>query len=248
MENLLYDYHIAKAMGDNLPNSENYKKALYVESVYKKYGTTEAVFDSSMVWYTRNTEILTKVYEKVTKRLKAQQDAINHLVAIREKKATTSTPGDSVDVWAWQRMIRLSGMPMNNKLTFIIPSDSNFKNRDTLVWQVRYHFLDKEPKKISAALMAIQIRYENDSTVSEIKKVNQSGMQTIRIQADTLGAIKEIKGFIYYPGKESSRALLADQISLTRYHSNDSLRALKDSLQADSVKVDSTTQLRTGDR
>lgn len=28
MENLLYDYHLAKAMGDNLPYNENYKKSL----------------------------------------------------------------------------------------------------------------------------------------------------------------------------------------------------------------------------
>ena len=26
MENLLYDYHVAKSMGDNLPYSENYKR------------------------------------------------------------------------------------------------------------------------------------------------------------------------------------------------------------------------------
>lgn len=35
MENLLYDYHIAKAMGENMPGGENYKKALYVEAVFK---------------------------------------------------------------------------------------------------------------------------------------------------------------------------------------------------------------------
>ena len=53
MENLLYDYHLAKSMGDNLPYSENYKKALYLDAVFKKYGTTEAVFDSSLVRYYR---------------------------------------------------------------------------------------------------------------------------------------------------------------------------------------------------
>ena len=42
MENLLYDYHVAKSMGDNLPYSENYKKALYIDAVFKKYGTTQA--------------------------------------------------------------------------------------------------------------------------------------------------------------------------------------------------------------
>ena len=30
-----------------MPGGENYKKALYVEAVFKKYGTTEEVFDSS---------------------------------------------------------------------------------------------------------------------------------------------------------------------------------------------------------
>lgn len=60
-------------MGENMPGGENYKKALYVEAVFKKYGTTEEVFDSSMVWYTRNTKILSEIYEKVNKRLKAQQ-------------------------------------------------------------------------------------------------------------------------------------------------------------------------------
>ena len=50
-----------------------------VDAVFKKYGTTEAVFDSSLVWYTRNTEVLSKIYERVSKRLKAQQNEINHL-------------------------------------------------------------------------------------------------------------------------------------------------------------------------
>lgn len=38
MENLLYDYHLAKSMGDNLPYSENYKKALYLDAVFRKHG------------------------------------------------------------------------------------------------------------------------------------------------------------------------------------------------------------------
>lgn len=38
MENLLYDYHVAKSMGDNLPYSENYKKALYIDAVSRNTG------------------------------------------------------------------------------------------------------------------------------------------------------------------------------------------------------------------
>lgn len=81
MENVLYDYHIAKAMGEEVPYNESYKRVLYIESVFKKYGITQADFDSSMVWFARNPEVLTKIYEKVNVRLKAERDGINHLIA-----------------------------------------------------------------------------------------------------------------------------------------------------------------------
>lgn len=246
MENLLYDYHIAKAMGANLPFDENYKKALYLETVFKKYGTTEAAFDSSMVWYTRNTELLAKMYERINKRLKKQQDEINHLVAIRGKQLQTSEPGDSIDVWAWQRVLRLTEAPMNNSFAFVIPSDSNFKDRDTLVWRVRYHFLNSAPKATGNAVMAMQIVYKNDSIVNLTERITKSGTKQIRLFADTLGAIKEVKGFIYYSNKsQQPGTLLADHIALTRYHCTDSLSATaRDSInKAINLKTDSLKKL-----
>lgn len=35
MENVLYDYHIAKAMGEEVPYTDGYKRVLYIESVFK---------------------------------------------------------------------------------------------------------------------------------------------------------------------------------------------------------------------
>ena len=99
MENVLYDFHIAKAMGEEVPYSDSYKRVLYIESVYKKHGITQADFDSSMVWYARHPDALTKVYEKVNQRLKAERDGINHLIALRDNKPKESLPGDSIDVW-----------------------------------------------------------------------------------------------------------------------------------------------------
>jgi hypothetical protein len=53
---------------------------------------------SSMVWYTRDTDVLAKVYEKVNKRLKEQQQNIDRLISLRDRKAKTSAPGDTIDV------------------------------------------------------------------------------------------------------------------------------------------------------
>lgn len=247
MENLLYDYHMAQSLAENLPNNENYKRAIYTEAVFRKYNTSEAAFDSSMVWYTRNTEALSKIYEKVSKRLKVQQDEINHLIALRDKKPKMTLPGDSIDVWSSQRMELLTGMPLNNKLTFVIPSDSNFKKRDILLWEVRYRFLNGEPDKTREAVMAMQIVYENDSIISGMKKIHKSGIQRIRLQSDTLGLIKEVRGFIYYPEGKQLKTMLADKIALTRYRCTDSLVvAGKDSLQSDSLKTLKADSLKKG--
>ncbi|MCE8993846.1 DUF4296 domain-containing protein [Bacteroides thetaiotaomicron] len=243
MENLLYDYHLAKSMGDNLPYSENYKKALYLDAVFKKYGTTEATFDSSLVWYTRNTEVLSKIYEKVSKRLKAQQNEINHLIALRDNKPKMSEPGDSIDVWPWKRLIRLTGEMMNDQYAFVLPADTNYKDRDTLVWEVRYRFLEPMlADSLRAVTMAMQVIYEKD-TLNRLETITDPGVYQLRLSADTLGVMKEIKGFIYYPGVrgEKAGALLADRFSLTRYHCSDSLSvAERDSInQLEALKTDS---------
>lgn len=236
MEELLYDYHIAKAMGEDLSGNENYKKALYIEAVFKKHGTTEANFDSSLVWYTRNTELLSKIYEKVNTRLKAQQDQLNHLIALRDKKPKMSAPGDSIDVWAWNRVAILNNTPLQNKLVFTLPADSNFKKKDTFVWEVQYNTLNGIASK-QPVIMSMQIIYDNDSTaaISKTKQIKKTGKQILRLKSDTV-AIKEIKGFIYYPQSKGLKRVLLSQIKLTRYHSTDTTNLATDSLKTDSLK------------
>jgi hypothetical protein len=121
---------------------------------------------------------------------------------------------------------------MDNKLTFTLPSDTNFKDRDTLRWTVRFRFLNGTPDSLHAPLMAMQVLYAKD-TLNDMLKVKQSGTETISLFADTLGEIKEIRGFIYYPAQQSTRDVLADRISLMRYHAKDTLfKAPADSLEA----------------
>ena len=249
MEDVLYDYHIAKAMGEEARYDEHYKQALYIESVFRKHGITQSDFDTSMVWFSRHPELLSKIYEKVNTRLKAERDGIDHLIALRDNKPKESLPGDSINVWAWQPVYRLTGMPLNNKMVFVLPADSNFRDRDTLRWNVRFRFHgssalndDVPTDSAYAPLMAMQILYEkNDTVVDAIRKVRGAGVETISLYADTLGKIKEVRGFIYYPEQRTLRSVLADRISLMRYHAKDSLMTSpKDSLlqTPDSVRKD----------
>ncbi|MBR2863512.1 MAG: DUF4296 domain-containing protein, partial [Bacteroidaceae bacterium] len=48
MENVLYDYHIAKALAQRSGDSIEQKLSLYTQAVFQKHKVTEAVFDSSL--------------------------------------------------------------------------------------------------------------------------------------------------------------------------------------------------------
>ena len=198
MEELLYDYHLARSMGENLPVSDNYKKALYIQSVFQKYDVTQAEFDSSMVWYTRHTDILAKIYEKINDRLKEEQASINHMVAIRDKKSPVSQPGDSVELWFMEQVSCLTNAQDNNKISFVIPADVNSQDRDALVWKASFFYPSKAGKAMPETYMAMQMIYRNDSVITSSRKITRSGEQEIRLQSDTLGALREVRGYIYF--------------------------------------------------
>lgn len=239
MENLLYDYHMAKVMADDLPYEDRYKQPLYYNYVFRKYKVNQAQFDSSMVWYTRHIDELSKIYEKINIRYKAQQDAINHLIAIRDNKPKMSEPGDSIDIWYGNRLYKLANSIVSNKLKFKIPTDTNFKERDSLIWRMRYTFFPIKKNTQDSAVMIISIKYNNDSLAHATKQITHSGLDSIIVKSDSDYQIKEIKGIVYYFGQDNDKSLLIDQISLTRYHNakkDTASIAHTDSLKKDSIK------------
>ncbi len=218
MENVLYDYHIAKSMADQLPYTENYKKALYIESALKKHGLTQVDFDSSMAWFSGNPDILSQIYENISARLKVQKGQLDHMIALRNNTPKESLAGDSVDIWAWQKIYRLSGTPFSNKISFVFPADVNFQVRDVIRWNVRFRFPKGTPDAAHAPVMALQILLQNDSLINCSRRILSGGGEAIVLSSDSLHAIKEVKGFVYYSGGMPGKIVLVDRISLMRYH------------------------------
>ena len=227
MEKVLYDYHIAKAMGENLDYNEQYKRTLYLNAVFKKHNITQAQFDTTMAWYARHPEVVNEVYDIVRERLMASRENYNHLVSLRDGKPTRSKAGDSIDVWIWDRIHMLSGMPLDNKLMFTLPSDDNYQASDTIKWTVGFKFLSEQlVDTTKRPIMAMQVAYAKDTIVSALCRIDSSQVAQLVLQADTLGDIKELRGFIYYPTNQPKQTLLIDSVSLMRYHqTNDSIPA-----------------------
>lgn len=240
MEKVLYDYHIAKAMGENLDYNEQYKRTLYLNAVFKKHNITQAQFDTTMAWYARHPEVVNEVYDIVRERLMASRENYNHLVSLRDGKPTRSKAGDSIDVWIWDRIHMLSGMPLDNKLTFTLPSDDNYQASDTIKWTVGFKFLSEQlVDTTKRPIMAMQVAYAKDTIVSALCRIDSSQVAQLVLQADTLGDIKELRGFIYYPTNQPKLTLLIDSVSLMRYHqTNDSIPATTDDKKEEKIELE----------
>ena len=240
MEKVLYDYHIAKAMGENLDYNEQYKRTLYLNAVFKKHNITQAQFDTTMAWYARHPEVVNEVYDIVRERLMASRENYNHLVSLRDGKPTRSKAGDSIDVWIWDRIHMLSGMPLDNKLMFTLPSDDNYQASDTIKWTVGFKFLSEQlVDTTKRPIMAMQVAYAKDTIVSALCRIDSSQVAQLVLQADTLGEIKELRGFIYYPTNQPKHTLLIDSVSLMRYHqTNDSIPATTDDKKEEKIELE----------
>ena len=240
MEKVLYDYHIAKAMGENLDYNEQYKRTLYLNAVFKKHNITQAQFDTTMAWYARHPEVVNEVYDIVRERLMASRENYNHLVSLRDGKPTRSKAGDSIDVWIWDRIHMLSGMPLDNKLMFTLPSDDNYQASDTIKWTVGFKFLSEQlVDTTKRPIMAMQVAYAKDTIISALCRIDSSQVAQLVLQADTLGDIKELRGFIYYPTNQPKQTLLIDSVSLMRYHqTNDSIPATTDDKKEEKIELE----------
>ena len=86
MESLLYDYHLASTMSSSVSYTENYKKDAYFKYVFQKHHVTEEEFDSSMVWYTRNSDQLATIYQNLQKRFENEEKHMKVQVAKRETR------------------------------------------------------------------------------------------------------------------------------------------------------------------
>ena len=216
MEDILYDYHLANVMGDELQYNEYYNKELYNKYVFEKYNITSEKFDSSMLWYSKHADELTKIYKNVDKRFaknsKLLEDATANLNVKREK----SFSGDTIDIWNKSDLVWLTSSELTNKVLFTTIADTSFRANDMYIMDGDFHFLSSG-KQI--AIICVNITLDNDSVVGRTEEVNFSGHRTLFLSANVAPyKVRSVNGFIYYKGNRKLSGMLANNISLLKIH------------------------------
>lgn len=219
MENLLYDYHLAGTMGNSLPYNETYKKEAYYEYVFRKHHVTQAEFDSSMIWYTRHSEVLSDIYNRLKERYMKVEDQLKLQAEKREGGLNVFLSGDSMDVWQGRSLVWLTTAGLGNKVAFDLKVDTTFHPMDRLVLSADFTWLPEKAVAGRSAVMALKFTFQNDSVVGKSYRITASGHYELELQPDSAYEFTDVSGFIHYNGLPGDASdLLVNRITLKRYH------------------------------
>ena len=219
MEDILFDYHVAQAMSKTTGSGDyEYNKQLYIDAVLKKYGISEADFDSSLVYYYTRADKFRDIYSQY------------------------SATGDTANIWSGISDALLIPRPTQNRVDFTIKVDTTFHLGDSFMFQFMTEYLYQSGSK--DAVVCIVTKYEGDSIIQTTNHVSVSGLSQIRVPANREKLLKEMRGFIYLNDggdiSETRKMMYISQLQLIRFHSKEILKvdetAKKDSAQADSMQ------------
>lgn len=197
MEEILYDYHIAQAMGQ-LSDSADYNTQLYSEAVFKKYDITEADFDKSMEYYSRHADELYKIYQKLNDRFGSSANSSK--LGVGHSIAGT----DTTIVWSGNSLNLLSANGRTH-LDFNIPLDSTVQAGSQFIMRFYTQWIYHEGEK--SAILNLTIHYANDSTVMMTRNIYDSGEQTMSMWLGNV-PVRSISGFVYQVATWTARPKL----------------------------------------
>lgn len=222
MEEILYDYHLtqAAAEAEHLSSQDMFAYRL---AVLRKHDVTLAEFDSSMVYYTRHTELLQKVYENLYDRLNKEAVSLGASAIELEKFGDQSEKGDTANIWKGARSVVLPAIEPFNYASFSMEADTSFHKGDRFLLEFDAKFLMQDGMRNGIALLAIQ--FSNDSVASQVVRPQNTQHYSVMVEdRDSLG-VKKVSGYMLFnnPGdptrsKTTLKLMILQDIRLIKMH------------------------------
>ncbi len=246
MEDILYDYHLSQGAveAERLSSKDAYAYRL---AVLRKHGVSQAQFDSSMVYYTRHTELLKKVYENLFDRYNKDAVSLGATASDLNKFGEQTEKGDTADIWMNGRGLVIPAIQPLNYTSFAVDADSAFHKGDRFLLEFDAHFLMQDGTRNGVAVLAI--RFANDSVTSKYLRMQTSRHYSLMVEdKDSLG-IKKVSGYFMFnipPAKENSKTTLKlmelRDIRLIKMHVRDRKPIVKPSHEKVLTPVNDTTK------
>lgn len=218
LKNILVDIHKGEAlMESNYTHfNDEMRRDSVKTSILKKHNVTRQQLDTTLLWYGMHVEVYLELYKGVIEQLKGEQDKI--LALMNEDETVTKNrtqSGDTVDIWNRKPLYIFDSKLSRNTLTYIIPTDDNFKEWDKFVLKFKLgKLLDGE--SIQPILVTLSAKGLRDSIYYSQKSIDKLGWDSITLQPNEM--LRNVKGSIIVPIDPTWTSIYADSITLTRIH------------------------------
>lgn len=225
MANILYDYHLAEGIQSLQQKDDSIAMRAYRISILKKYGVTSADFDSSMVYYTRHTELLEKVYKNITDRLDNESAAYGGQMGMADNITNSS---DTTNIWRGPKSLVLPPYNALNRYTFEMKADTSYHDGDQLMMDFDTQFIYQDGMRDAYAVLAVT--YANDSVEVVSNPISSSTHYHMQINNYGRLKIKSVRGFMIHNNSSSIapsslttiKLLVIKNISIIRMHTKPS--------------------------
>ncbi len=221
MEDILYEYHLAEGIQvHNNEGGDTLSLLSYKSNILKKHGYTVAEFDSSMLYYTRHTKLLSDIYVSLADRLNKESVAQGSTVNELNRYGNISSSSDTTDIWSGERAFVISPYRATNQYYFEEKVDTSFHKGDLLMLDFDTQFIYQDG--LRDAIVVLAVTFTNDSIATQTIHASSSSHYQLQIGDDEQG-IKRIRGyFILGSNGDMStttlKMLIVSNISFIRMH------------------------------
>lgn len=244
MENILFDYHLAKVMFEQEGKNDSLTLLAYQESIFEKYDVTRADFDSSMVYYSRHMQLLHEIYEHLGDRLSKELVAQGGVASGMGQYGDEIAGADTASIWKGDRSIALTPFPISNSYSFEAKADTSFHKGDRIILDFDAQFIYQMGLREATAVLAVT--FMNDSVRTETVHVSSSSHFHLQIEDSGMLGIKNVRGYFLLSNggngySSTIRMCLCYNIKLLRMH----VKREAETTPADSAKVQRPDSAKT---
>jgi hypothetical protein len=214
MKDVLIDIQLAENMINasyqNYPDSA--RKAVLFQSVFRKHEITQAVYDSSLVWYGKNLDVLIRIYDWVIGDINEQIRELGDVQA----SAAPSANQDSVNIWPRRDYLTLQSDALFNGTIFDIKPEREYLPGSTFVLGLHVWGVSRKMRYVPEIRIAAELP---DTTFVVNEKIENEGYREIVLKTPATKRTKRVYGYIRMDNAENNYyKIYIDNLRLLRYN------------------------------
>ena len=211
MEKVLYDIYLAEAeINNNYPifNSDSTRKQELLNSVLKKHKITEAVLDTSLVWYSGHLDRYFKIHENIKNRYTEAAEQLRDREEMIAKSSVINTDRMILPLEKERFLLRSIDLS-NNTHTFRVDTTLNQQGG---YYELQFNILGLSTQLRPVVTLCVQCP---DTAIVKRDTISGDGFFVISADIHQGRQAEKIQGSIYFPETYSEMTVFIQDFILS---------------------------------